>query len=103
MGLASRFAAVATAAFTLAIMGMPAEAADPCAQAGLQVLPSPFSPWKGAPLRVMAISEKPLDGTISLTGPDGRRFAKRDRAETLYELRARGVTAGDLRRELGFG
>ena len=37
-----------------------------------------------------------------LTGPDGRRFAKRDRAETLRDLRARGVTAQDLRRELGF-
>jgi glutamyl-Q tRNA(Asp) synthetase len=37
-----------------------------------------------------------------LTGPDGKRYAKRDRAETLRELRARGVTAAELRRELGF-
>ena len=37
-----------------------------------------------------------------LVGPDGRRYAKRDRAETLAELRARGVSAADLRRELGF-
>ena len=37
-----------------------------------------------------------------LTGNDGKRFAKRDRAETLRELRARGVSAADLRRELGF-
>jgi len=36
-----------------------------------------------------------------LTGPDGRRYAKRDRAETLRELRARGVTPSDLRREMG--
>lgn len=36
-----------------------------------------------------------------LTGPDGKRFAKRDRAETLRELRARGVTPADLRREMG--
>lgn len=36
-----------------------------------------------------------------LTGPDGRRFAKRDRAETLRELRARGLTPADLRREMG--
>ncbi len=36
-----------------------------------------------------------------LTGPDGKRFAKRDRAETLAELRARGVTPDDLRREMG--
>jgi len=38
-----------------------------------------------------------------LLGPDGRRFAKRDRAETLRELRGRGVTAAALRGELGFG
>jgi len=38
-----------------------------------------------------------------LTGADGRRFAKRDRAETLQELRARGMTADQLRTELGFG
>lgn len=37
-----------------------------------------------------------------LTGPDGKRYAKRDRAETLRELRSRGVTAEALRRELGF-
>lgn len=37
-----------------------------------------------------------------LTGPDGRRYAKRDRAETLEELRVRGVSAAELRRELGF-
>jgi glutamyl-Q tRNA(Asp) synthetase len=38
-----------------------------------------------------------------LLGPDGKRLAKRDRAETLESLRARGVTPGELRRELGFG
>lgn len=37
-----------------------------------------------------------------LTGPDGKRYAKRDRAETLREIRARGVSAEALRRELGF-
>lgn len=37
-----------------------------------------------------------------LLGPDGRRFAKRDRAQTLRELRAGGMTAPALRRELGF-
>ena len=37
-----------------------------------------------------------------LTGPDGRRFAKRDRAETLRDLRARGVSAAELKAELGF-
>jgi glutamyl-Q tRNA(Asp) synthetase len=37
-----------------------------------------------------------------LLGPDGKRYAKRDRAETLRELRAAGVTAAQLRAELGF-
>ncbi|HEY9217422.1 MAG TPA: tRNA glutamyl-Q(34) synthetase GluQRS, partial [Phenylobacterium sp.] len=32
-----------------------------------------------------------------LAGPDGKRFAKRDKAETLAELRDRGVAAADLR------
>ncbi len=36
-----------------------------------------------------------------LTGSDGRRYAKRDKAETLRDLRARGVTAAALREELG--
>jgi glutamyl-Q tRNA(Asp) synthetase len=38
-----------------------------------------------------------------LTDAEGRRFAKRDRAETLREIRARGVSAAALRQELGFG
>lgn len=38
-----------------------------------------------------------------LVGPDGKRFAKRDRAETLRSLRERGMSPGDLRKELGFG
>ena len=37
-----------------------------------------------------------------LTGPDGRRYAKRDRSITLAELRAGGLTAEALRAELGF-
>lgn len=37
-----------------------------------------------------------------LIGPDGRRYAKRDRSVTLAELRAGGMTAGALRAELGF-
>jgi glutamyl-Q tRNA(Asp) synthetase len=37
-----------------------------------------------------------------LLGPDGKRFAKRDRAETLADLRARGVSAAALRATLGF-
>ncbi|TAL30678.1 MAG: tRNA glutamyl-Q(34) synthetase GluQRS [Phenylobacterium sp.] len=38
-----------------------------------------------------------------LVGPDGKRLAKRDKAETLRSLRERGMSPGDLRKELGFG
>lgn len=37
-----------------------------------------------------------------LTGPDGRRYAKRDRSVTLAELRAGGTSPEALRGELGF-
>ena len=37
-----------------------------------------------------------------LLGPDGKRYAKRDRSVTLAELRAQGVTAEALKRELEF-
>src|SRR6187431_485560 len=42
-----------------------------CDDAGIAVLPSPITPWKGAPLRVIFTSEKPLDGELSLIAPDG--------------------------------
>jgi glutamyl-Q tRNA(Asp) synthetase len=38
-----------------------------------------------------------------LAGPDGRRLAKRDKAQTLRSLREAGMTAAELRGELGFG
>jgi glutamyl-Q tRNA(Asp) synthetase len=38
-----------------------------------------------------------------LLAPTGQRLAKRDRAESLREIRARGVSAEALRAELGFG
>jgi hypothetical protein len=76
MRLAGRFAAVATAAFIFATIDSPAEAAPgPCGQAA-EFLPSPFAPWKGAPLRVMIVTEERLEGVISLVGPDGRVAAK---------------------------
>ena len=37
-----------------------------------------------------------------LLRPDGKRYAKRDTAETLRALRESGVTAAELRRQLGF-
>jgi hypothetical protein len=39
--------------------------------AGLAVLSSPVAPWKGAPLRVVFTTEKPLEGELSLVAPDG--------------------------------
>jgi len=36
-----------------------------------------------------------------LTGPDGKRFAKRDRSLTLRALRAAGVTPEEIRRRVG--
>ncbi|MBV9064330.1 MAG: hypothetical protein JO004_01015 [Methylobacteriaceae bacterium] len=43
-----------------------------CAEAAdLTVLPSPVAPWKGAPLRVMVVAEKPVRGALSLVAPDG--------------------------------
>jgi len=44
--------------------------------AEVTVLPSPHAPWTGAPLRVMLVSEKPLEGTFSLVAPDGSVAAK---------------------------
>jgi glutamyl-Q tRNA(Asp) synthetase len=38
-----------------------------------------------------------------LLDAEGRRFAKRDTAQTLREIRASGVSAAQLRTELGFG
>ena len=44
--------------------------------AELAVLPSPVAPWTGAPLRVILAAEKPLEGELSLVGPDGNVAAK---------------------------
>jgi hypothetical protein len=53
----------------------------PCEEAAkLAVLASPVTPWKGAPLRVVFAMEEPLEGELSLVGPDGSVAAKsRDR------------------------
>ena len=37
-----------------------------------------------------------------ILGPDGKRLAKRDKAQTLRELRAHGASPTEVRRELGF-
>jgi hypothetical protein len=48
-----------------------------CADAPeLAVLPAPIAPWTGAPLRVLVVAEKPLEGELSLIAPDGTVAAK---------------------------
>jgi len=42
----------------------------------LAILPSPIAPWKGAPLRVIFVAEKPFEGELSLIAPDGKVAAK---------------------------
>jgi hypothetical protein len=78
MLLASRFAAAATALLLFSTLHSPAEAASgSCGDAaGLTVLPLPMAPWKGMPLRVMVVTEKSLQGTLSLIAPDGKVAAK---------------------------
>ena len=78
MRLACRFAAAATAAFIFVTIETPAEAAPgPCGQAAdFSVLSSPLAPWRGAPLRVMIVTEERFEGVISLVAPDGRIAAK---------------------------
>ena len=54
-----------------------AAASDSCANpAEVTVLPSPLAPWTGAPLRVMVVTEKPVEGVLSLIAPDGRVAVK---------------------------
>jgi hypothetical protein len=48
----------------------------PCKEFGLAVLVTPHVPWNGAPLRVLAAAEKPLEGELSLFAPDGSVAAK---------------------------
>jgi hypothetical protein len=89
---ARQFAAFATTALLLsagAFFGLLGSAADSRAEgspgtcedaAEIAVLPSPIAPWKGMPLRVLFVAEKPLKGELSLIAPDGRVAAhSRDR------------------------
>lgn len=43
---------------------------------GVAVQASPHAPWKGAPLRVLVVSEKPLEGSLTVFGPDGAEAAR---------------------------
>ena len=54
-----------------------AQVPDNCEEATeLAVLTSPIAPWKGAPLRVMFATERPLEGEFSLIAPNGSVAAK---------------------------
>ncbi len=76
MLLASRFAAAATALFLFSSPVSPAKAASGGCGDAAELLPWPLAPWKGAALRVMLVTEKPLQGALSLIAPDGRVAAK---------------------------
>ena len=71
-------ALAATTLLLVAALAFGADAASgSCPDAAdVTVLPSPVSPWKGAPLRVMVVSGKPLQGVLSLIAPDGSVAAK---------------------------
>lgn len=59
-----------------------APAPENCAEkARVAVLPAPFAPWTGAPLRVLMAAEKPLQGELSLIAPDGSLAAKSSQRE----------------------
>jgi hypothetical protein len=46
--------------------------AGACTDSGeAAVLSSPITPWKGAPLRVLFVAEKPLESELALIAPDG--------------------------------
>jgi len=54
-----------------------AEDATPvCDEFGLALLSSPRAPWKGAPLRVIFATEKPLAGELALIAPSGKVAAQ---------------------------
>jgi glutamyl-Q tRNA(Asp) synthetase len=68
---------------------------------------------RGADLHEAAHVQRLLQALLGLPTPvyrhhplllraDGKRFAKRDTAETLRDIRSRGVSAEALRKELGF-
>jgi hypothetical protein len=81
-----QFAVATLTLIASSLMGAPALAqakddSSGCATAaGVAVLASPLSPWKGAPLRVVFTAEKPLEGELSLIAPDGKvAIASRER------------------------
>src|SRR5258708_4214496 len=109
IGAATTALSLITGAFLLALAAGNAQAqgsAPVCDAAGeIALLPSPWAPWKGAPLRVMLVTEKPLQGVLSLTGPDGsvaatsreRHRGPPDFLVTRVQRPAAGIRHPDLR------
>ncbi len=77
---ARRIAATAWLTIAGAVVLLPvadARAQGACDDASeIAVLPSPVTPWKGAPLRVIVASEKQVEGELSLIAPDGSVASK---------------------------
>jgi hypothetical protein len=70
---------IAFALVTLLLLPMQTRAEDAspvCDEFGLALLSSPQAPWKGAPLRVIVATEKPLAGELVLIGPSGKVAAQ---------------------------
>ena len=85
MVLARRFALTALSMIASALSVLLLSGAGALAQAGsgaceeaagLAVLSSPIAPWRGAPLRVVLVVEKAVDGELSLIAPNGTVAAK---------------------------
>ena len=77
LSAAARLLMAAGATFLLVCSAARAQTSSGCEEtAEIAVLPSPLTPWTGAPLRVMFVSEKPLEGELSLIAPDGTVAAK---------------------------
>jgi len=69
--------AFAGAIFAFLCPFAPAQAQASCEEtAEVAVLPSPYAPWKGAPLRVLVAGEHPVGGELTLISPDGGVAAK---------------------------
>jgi hypothetical protein len=67
---ATAWLTIAGAGFLLSTTDVQAQGA--CGEASdIAVLPSPVTPWKGVPLRVMVAAENPVEGELSLIAPDG--------------------------------
>ena len=77
--LARHAAGLLAAAIMIACAGVSKASAETAAcvdVADIAVLPSPVSPWKGAPLRVLVASERPFEGELTLVAPSGAVIAK---------------------------